>query len=70
MVDPKQIQAKITEGDFDAKRGDYDAALTVYQQGLRLDPSNPVLRQKFEATKNSCAHEKNILGGNNRCEPQ
>ena len=70
VVDPKQIQAKITEGDFDAKRGDYDAALTVYQQGLRLDPSNPVLRQKFEATKNSCAHEKNILGGNNRCEPQ
>ncbi|MGA3168239.1 MAG: protein kinase [Terriglobia bacterium] len=70
-VDPKQIQAKITEGDFDAHRGEYDAALTVYQQGLRLDPSNAVLRQRFETAKKACVQEKSILGASaNKCEPQ
>jgi small glutamine-rich tetratricopeptide repeat-containing protein alpha len=69
-VDPKQIKADATEGDVMLRLGDYDSALSAYQRGLRLDPSNADLRQKFESAKRACVNERKIQGNASKCEPQ
>jgi hypothetical protein len=65
--DPKAIKSTITLGDFHLGRGEYDDAITSYQKGLQLDPSNPVLQKKLAGAINTCKIESKILGESFRC---
>jgi len=60
-VDPKQISAAITLGNFYLDHGDYDKAIAEFQKGLRLDPSNPTLRESFRRAQRAKAAEERIL---------
>ena len=66
-VDPNKIRAKITLGDFHLGRGEYDDAIANYEEGLKLDPSNPVLLQKLEKTIQACKKENAILNEGFKC---
>ena len=65
--DPKAVKSTITLGDFHLQRGEYDDAISSYQRGLQLDPSNSVLRQKLAGAINTCKIESKILGESFRC---
>jgi hypothetical protein len=54
-------------GIFHAGRSEYDAAITNFQDGLRLDPSNAELRQKLEETIRVCKKENAILNEGLKC---
>jgi hypothetical protein len=43
-----QVKAKLDEGDFRLRRGEYELAIAAYQEGLKLDPSNAELRHQLE----------------------
>ena len=66
-VDQKAIKGKISLGDFHYKRGEYDDAIGSYQEGLNLDPSDAVLRQKLEETIKACKKENAILQEGFKC---
>jgi len=68
--DPKVIQPLITEGDVMYRRADYDAALGAYQQGLKLDPANSILKEKYTVAKRACMTEKAAGTTTSKCEPQ
>lgn len=65
--DPKAVKSTITLGDFHLGRGEYDDAITSYQRGLQLDPSNSVLRQKLDGAINACKKENAILNEGLSC---
>ena len=65
--DPQAIKAKITMGDFHLGRGEYDDAISSYQEGLNLDPSNGALRQKLEGAIKACRKENAILNEGLSC---
>jgi len=65
--DLKAIRAKIAMGDFYFARGDYDAAIVAYREGLKLDPANQVLRQKLEKVIKQCELENKVLLLNDKC---
>jgi serine/threonine protein kinase len=60
-VDSKQVTAAITLGNFYLEHGDYDKAIAEFQKGLRLDPSNPTLRQSLLRAQKAKAAEQRIL---------
>ena len=60
-VDPKQISAAITLGNFYLGHGDYDKAIAEFQKGLRLDPSNQNLRESLRRAQRAKAAEERIL---------
>jgi cytochrome c-type biogenesis protein CcmH/NrfG len=60
-VDPKKVKAAITLGDSYLKDGKYDDAIKAYQDGLKLDPSNPDLLDRMERAKKAKAVEEKIL---------
>jgi hypothetical protein len=61
------VKGKITLGDFHLGRGEYDDAIANYEEGLKLDPSNPVLLQKLEKTIQACKKENAILNEGFKC---
>ena len=67
QVDQKAVKADTTLGDFHLGRGEYDDAISFYQKGLQLDPSNSVLRKKLDGAINTCKTESKILGESFRC---
>jgi hypothetical protein len=67
QINPSLVTASITLGDFHVKRGEYDDAISSYQRGLQLDPSNATLRQKLEEAIRACHKENSILGENLNC---
>jgi len=60
-VDPQKIKAALTLGDMFYGRGEYDAAISAYQEGLDLDPSNAELRSRLERVKKAKAAEQRVL---------
>jgi tetratricopeptide (TPR) repeat protein len=54
-------------GDFHSSRGEYDDAISAYQQGLKLDPSNAALRQKLDNAIKSCKQENAVLNTSHKC---
>jgi hypothetical protein len=66
-VDAKAVKAKIILGDFHFARGEYDDAIANYEEGLKLDPSSPELRQKLEETIKACKEEIAVLGEGLKC---
>jgi TPR repeat len=65
--DPKlldQITAAITEGDWHKKRGEYKEAISAYEKGLALDPSNPELKRKIQEARNAKEAADRSLGKN------
>ncbi len=62
--DPKQIAAAITEGDWHKQRGEYKQAITAYEKGLALDPSNAELKKKIQEARTAKQAEDQILGKN------
>jgi tetratricopeptide (TPR) repeat protein len=54
-------------GDFHLGRGEYDEAISSYQEGLNLDPSNAALRKKLDAAIRTCKKESAVLGENLSC---
>src|ERR1019366_9064246 len=66
-VDQRAVKGKITLGDFDLGRGDYSDAITQYQEGLRLDPSNSVLHQKLAGAIKACNKEKELVNPGLNC---
>jgi serine/threonine-protein kinase len=69
-VDPKAIKQKLAWGKYHRDRGEYDEAITSYQEGLQLDPSNAQLRQELEKTIKACKSERAALGENFKCGGQ
>ncbi len=63
----KQPGSSINLGDFYLRRGDYDCAISAYQQGLKLDPSNSDLRQKLDSAIKTCKQENAILNEGLKC---
>ena len=66
-IDPKAIKSATTLGDFHLQRGEYDDAISSYQRGLQVDPSNSTLRQKLEAAIKACRKENAILNEGLSC---
>jgi len=66
-IDLKAVKGKITLGDFYHKRGDYDAAIAAYRDGLALDGSNSELLKKLEETIKACRKENAILNEGLAC---
>jgi tRNA A-37 threonylcarbamoyl transferase component Bud32 len=60
-VDPTRVRSAITQGDFFFHRGEYDSAISAYQDGLNLDPSNSDLRVKLDRAKKAKEIEKKVL---------
>ena len=54
-------------GDFHLGRGEYDDAISSYQEGLNLDPSNGALRQKLGGAIKACKKENAILNEGLSC---
>jgi hypothetical protein len=54
-------------GDFHLGRGEYDDAISQYQDGLRLDPSCPELQQRLEGAIKACKKENAILNESFNC---
>jgi cytochrome c-type biogenesis protein CcmH/NrfG len=48
-------------GDFYFKDGKYNDAIQAYQEGLKLDPSNPELLDRVQRAQNAEAAEEKIL---------
>ncbi len=65
--DPKAVKSTITLGDFHLGRGEYDDAISSYQRGLQLDPSNSVLQQKLDGAIKACKKENAILNEGLSC---
>lgn len=61
QVNPTEIKGKITLGDFNLRRGDYDQAIAAYREGLALDPNNTVLQTKLEGAIKACKAENAIM---------
>ncbi len=59
-IDPKQITAAIKMGDFYFDRGEYDSAVGEYQRGLRLDPTNQVLKAKIDRARRAKSAEEKL----------
>ena len=66
-VDTREVQAKITMGDFHLMRGEYDDAIASYEAGLQLDPSNPILHQKLHSAIRACQKANSILNEGMDC---
>ena len=69
-ADASAINTKMKLGDLHLQRGEYDDAITAYQEGLKLDPSNRELRQKLQLTIKTCKQENAILGVTFKCGAQ
>ncbi|HLY59377.1 MAG TPA: protein kinase [Terriglobia bacterium] len=60
-ADPAKVAGSIKLGDFYLSRGEYDNAITEFQKGLSLDPSNATLREKLDRAKKAKAAESRVL---------
>jgi serine/threonine protein kinase len=56
----KKISAAKTEGDLYFENGEYDNAISAYQNGLKADPTNAELLQKIQKARNAKATEVRI----------
>ena len=56
----KQIHAAITEGDLFYENGEYDSAISAYQNGLNVSPTHPELLQKIQKARNAKATESGL----------
>jgi cytochrome c-type biogenesis protein CcmH/NrfG len=63
----KAVKAKMDLGDFHMRRGEFDPAIAAYQQGLKLDPSNSLLRQKLAQAIKACKLENQIMDMHMKC---
>jgi serine/threonine-protein kinase len=56
----QQIEAAKRQGDNYYDNGEYDNAINAYQEGLKLDPSNPQLLQALQRVQRAKATENNV----------
>jgi serine/threonine-protein kinase len=61
VVDTKAVKARIAEGDFYLKRGEYDSAIASYAEGLKLDPTNTELKDDIAKAKKAQDIENKVL---------
>lgn len=61
VVDTKAVKARIAEGDFYLKRGEYDSAIASYVEGLKLDPTNAELKDDIAKAKKAQDIENKVL---------
>jgi tetratricopeptide (TPR) repeat protein len=52
-----KVKAKLTLGNWHLGRGEYDAAIASFEEGLRLDPKNVELNQALQKTVRACKTE-------------
>jgi tetratricopeptide (TPR) repeat protein len=55
------IRAAITEGAWHIDRGEYQQAIQIYQEALKIDPANSELKQKIRAAQSAQEAEQKIL---------
>lgn len=55
---PKQVESAKRQGDGYYDNGEYDNAISSYQAGLKLDPSNAGLRKALRRAQNAKAAEE------------
>jgi tetratricopeptide (TPR) repeat protein len=60
-VDQKAVKAKIAEGDFYLKRGEYDSAISAYQDALKLDPNSAEAADKIAKARKAQEIENKVL---------
>jgi hypothetical protein len=66
-TDAREVKGRVLWGDFHRARGEYDDAIASYEDGLKLDPSNTVLRQKLDATIKECKKGNDLLNLDFKC---
>jgi hypothetical protein len=54
-------------GDFHVSRGEYDDAISSYQQGMKLDSSNSDLRLKLDNAIKACKRENAVMNEGMKC---
>jgi tetratricopeptide (TPR) repeat protein len=59
-VDDKSIPGTIAEGEVYLSRGDYDRAISIFQEALNLHPNNKELQDKIAEARNARDAAKNI----------
>ncbi len=57
----EKVRASVKLGDFFTDRGDYEKAISAYQDGLRADPTNPALRSKLARAQKAKDAEGRLL---------
>lgn len=66
-----QVRANLTMGKFHLGRGEYDDAISSFQKGLELDPTDPAMRQELqqelENAIRACKKENAILNEGLKC---
>ena len=58
---PPDVKDKITLGNFYFNRGEYASAIAAYQDGLRIDPNNAILRTQIEKARKAKEIEDKVL---------
>src|SRR5262249_24079369 len=54
----RPLQAAITEGDVYRDHGEYQKAIDIYRNALRLDPQNATLADRIRRTTNAMETER------------
>lgn len=57
----KRVKAAISLGDYYVNDGKYDAAISAYKEGLKLDPKNEELRFRIGKAMEAKATEERVL---------
>ena len=56
----KLLNAALQQGDIYYENGQYDNAIREYEKGLKLDPSNALLRQRIRRARTAKATEESL----------
>lgn len=64
---PVSVRGKAAEGDYHLRRGEFDQAIDLYQQALKLDPSNPGIIQKLAQAIKACKTENAVMDSHDKC---
>src|SRR5579872_925146 len=64
---PISTATRIARGDFYLQRGEYDDAIALYEEALKMDPSNAEIRYKLNRAVDTCKKENAALNKGLSC---
>ena len=62
-----QLDGKIRLGDWHLARGEFDEAISLYQEAEKIGPGSIEIRQKLDSAIAACKKERAILGEDLKC---
>jgi len=60
-VDARRARIRADAGDDDMRRGEYDRAITSYEEALAISPGDEQLERRIERARRARATEAQIL---------